>query len=180
MPLYSMLLLTGEYDLSLDEKNRLAIPSKIREQISPEEYGEGFYQVLGPSRILCLYPDKYFQHFALAVVPGKAAPDELLTIDRVNYSQANKVELDRQGRVLLTDKMLQRAGLKSQVTLIGARDHLEVWDQKRWEAYLSEHFSSHEQSMLMARQAMIESEREKMKRQDEMEQGSEVVTRKGK
>ncbi len=75
--------------------------------------------------------------------------------------------------------MLQRAGLKSQVTLIGARDHLEVWDKARWEAYLSEHFGSHEQSMLMARQAMIEREREKMERQDETQQGSEVFTRKG-
>ena len=166
-----MLLLTGEYDLNLDEKNRLAVPLKVREQISPEEYGKGFYLVLGPSRILCLYPDKYFQHFALAVVPGKAAPDELLASDRVNYSQANKVELDRQGRVLLTDKLLQRAGLKSRVTLIGARDHLEVWDTDRWEAYLSEHFSSHEQSMLMARQAMIESERKKLERQNETKMG---------
>jgi len=174
-----MLLLTGEYDLSLDEKNRLAVPAKIREQISPEEHGGGFYLVLGPSRILCLYPDKYYQHSALAVVPGKAAPDELLTLDRVIYSQANKVELDRQGRVLLTDKMLQRADLKSQVTLIGARDHLEVWDKKRWEAYLSEHFGSHEQSMLMARQVMIEREREKMEIKDQTEQDSEVFTRKG-
>ena len=173
-----MLLLTGEYDLILDEKNRLAVPTKIREQISPEEHGRGFYLVLGPSRILCLYPDKYFQHFALAVVPGKAAPDELLTIDRVNLSQANKVELDRQGRVLLTDKMLQRADLKSQVTLIGARDHLEVWDNKRWEAYLSEHFGSHEQSILMARQVMIERERKMMEREDETQRDSEMVTRK--
>ena len=169
MPLSPMLLLTGEYDLSLDEKNRIAIPSKIREQILPEEHGRGFYQVLGPSRILCLYPDEYYRRFVLAVVPGKAAPDELLTIDRVNLSQAGRVELDRQGRVLLTEKMLQRASLKNQVTLIGARDHLEVWDKVQWEAYLGEHFGWHEESLLMARQVMIERERRKMEEQEEAE-----------
>ena len=42
-----MLLLTGEYELTIDEKNRLSIPARLREQIDTEQYGRGFYLVLG-------------------------------------------------------------------------------------------------------------------------------------
>ncbi len=155
-----MLLLTGEYELTIDEKNRLSVPARIREQIDPQEHGQGFYQVLGVNRILSLYPDKYYQRIALAVAPRMVAPDESLAFDRVNYALAGRVELDRQGRVLLNEKALRRVGLKEQVTLIGARDHLEIWDQQQWERYLEEHLLDHEQMLLKAREEAMRRERE--------------------
>lgn len=155
-----MLLLTGEYELTIDEKNRLSVPARIREQIDPQEHGQGFYQVLGVNRILSLYPDKYYQRIALAVAPRMVAPDESLAFDRVNYALAGRVELDRQGRVLLNEKALRRVGLKEQVTLIGARDHLEIWDQQQWERYLEEHLLDYEQMLLKAREEAMRRERE--------------------
>ena len=133
-----MLLLTGEYELSLDDKNRLSIPSKVREQIDEEVYGRGFYVVLGVNRILSLYPEKYYERIALAVAPRTVAPDESLAFERVNFALAGRVELDRQGRVLLSDKSIRRAGIKERVTLIGSRDHLELWDRHQWEHYVEE------------------------------------------
>jgi len=156
----AMLLLTGEYELTIDEKNRLSVPARVRDQIDPEEHGQGFYQVLGVNRILSLYPDKYYQRIALAVAPRMVAPDESLAFDRVNYALAGRVELDRQGRVLLNEKALRRVGLKEQVTLIGARDHLEIWDQQQWERYLEEHLLDHEQMLLKAREEAMRRERE--------------------
>ena len=91
-----MLLLTGEFELTLDDKNRLSIPAKVREQVPQEEYGVGFYLILGVNRILSLYPEKYYQRIALAVAPRTVAPDEILAFDRVNYALAGRVELDRQ------------------------------------------------------------------------------------
>ena len=154
-----MLLLTGEYQLNLDEKNRLSVPSRVREQIEPEEYGGAFYLLLGVNRVLWMYPDKYYQRIALAVAPGKAAPDELLAYERVNYAMAGRVELDRQGRLLVAERALRRAGLKERVTLIGVRDHLELWDQGRWEEYLSEHLMRHEQMLLQVREEALRRER---------------------
>lgn len=150
-----MLLLTGEFDLTLDEKNRLFLPGRVREQI-PAEAGSGFYLVLGPNRILGLYPDLYYQRLALAVAPRRVAPDDALAFDRVNYSQAGKVELDRQGRVLLNERAIRRAGLKERVTLIGVRDHLEVWDQEQWQEYLEAHLAEHEALLLQARQEALQ------------------------
>ncbi|MBI9017944.1 MAG: hypothetical protein JEZ07_11860 [Phycisphaerae bacterium] len=155
-----MLLLTGEYDLTLDIKNRLSVPAKVREQIDPEAHGSGFYVVMGANSILSLYPEKYYQRIALAVAPRMVAPDELLTYERVNFATAGRVELDRQGRVLINDRALRRAGIKEQVTLIGARDHLEMWQPEMWDKYLSDNMAFQEQVMLQARQEVLRKDRE--------------------
>ncbi len=155
-----MLLLTGEFDLTIDNKNRLAIPAKVRDQVSPEVHGNGFYQILGANNILSLYPDMYYKRIALVVAPRMAAPDELLALDRVNFSMASRVELDRQGRVLLNEKLLKRAGLTEQVTMIGVKDHLEVWNQAQWEQYLEQHMLEQEKYMLQAREELFRLEKE--------------------
>ena len=157
-----MLLLTGEYELSLDEKNRLSIPARVREQVFQEEQTSVFYMVLGVNRILNLYSEQYYQRIALAVAPRKVAPDEWLAFERVNYALASRVELDRQGRVLIPEKSIRRAGLKEQVTLIGARDHLEIWNKQDWEQYVSNNLASHEKMLLQSRGEALRHEREKM------------------
>ena len=155
-----VILLTGEFELSIDDKHRLFIPTRVREQILPEENGSGFYLVLGINRILSLYPDRYYQRIALAVAPRTVAPDEMLAFERVNFALAGRVELDRQGRVLLPDKALKRADLKEQVTLIGVRDHLEVWNTQQWERYLAEHIERHERMLLQMREEASRKDRE--------------------
>jgi len=154
-----MFLLTGDYDLTLDSKNRLSIPAKIREQVSSEEEGR-FYLVLGVNRVLCLYPEKYYQRIALAVAPRKVAPDESLAFDRVNFALAGRVELDRQGRVLLNEKAMRRAKLGTDVTLIGAGDHLEIWNRDQWEEYLERNLDMHERMLLEAREERLQLQRE--------------------
>jgi MraZ protein len=155
-----MLLLTGEYELNLDGKYRLFIPTRVREQISQEDHGGSFYVVLGVNRIVNIYPDKYYQRIALAVAPRMVAPDELLAFERINFALAGKVELDRQGRLLLGEKLASRAGIEEQATLIGVRDHLEVWPREQWDRYMSEHLPMHEQVLLRLREEVMRKERE--------------------
>ena len=159
-----MLMLTGEYELVLDEKNRLSIPARVREQITAEEHGSGFYVIPGANRVLNLYPDKYYQRIALAVAPRMVAPDELLAYERVNFALAGRVEPDRQGRVLIGEKALKRACLTDRVTLVGVRDHLELWDGEQWSRFVSEHLSMHEKKLLEARVEALRQERESAER----------------
>ena len=154
-----MFLLTGEYELTLDSKNRLSIPAKVREQVTGEEIGK-FYLVLGVNRVLSLYPERYYQRIALAVVPRKATPDESLAFDRVNFALAGRVELDRQGRVLLNEKAMCRAKLGTEVTLIGVGDHLEIWNRDQWEEYLETKMDMHERMLLEAREEQMQLQRE--------------------
>ena len=158
----SMLLLTGEYEHTIDEKGRLFISNKLRGQIDVDEHGSNFYLVLGANGILCLYPEKNFQQIALAVAPGTAAPDEAVAFERMSFALASKVELDRQGRLLLTEKLRRRAGLDNSVTLVGVRDHIELWNSANWEEYITQHMAQYQHQMMQARQAVLQKQGEEL------------------
>src|SRR3989339_2031436 len=111
-----MLLLTGEYEGTLDEKGRVFISNKLRSQIDCDKHGSSFYLTLGSNGILCLYPEKYFQQIALAESPGTVAPDEAVVFERMSFALAGRVELDRQGRLLVTEKIRKRANLRNNLT----------------------------------------------------------------
>ncbi len=153
-----MLMLTGEYEHTLDEKNRLFISGKLRGQIDVEEHGSNFYLVLGANGILCLYPEKYFQQIALAGAPGTGAPDEAVTYERLSFALANKVELDRQGRLLLPERLRKRARLGSNLTLVGVRDHIELWNTDDWDRYLEDHLDQFQNQILQARQSVLQKQ----------------------
>ncbi len=153
-----MLMLTGQYEHTLDEKNRLFISNKLRSQIDVEEHGSSFYLVLGVNGILCLYPEMYFQQIALAGAPRTGAPDETVTFERLSFALASKVELDRQGRLLLNERLKKRASLKNNLTLVGVRDHIELWNTDDWEKYLDDHLALYQQQMAQARQTVLQKQ----------------------
>ncbi|MHC4570483.1 MAG: division/cell wall cluster transcriptional repressor MraZ [Planctomycetota bacterium] len=153
-----MLLLTGEYEHIVDGKGRVLIANKLRNQIDADEHGSNFYLVLGANGILCLYPEKYFEQIALAVAPGDTAPDEAVAFERISFALASKVELDKQGRLLLNEKLRKRADLKDRVTLVGVRDHIELWNSENWEQYLADHMSQYQKQMTEARQVVLQKE----------------------
>ena len=157
-----MLLLTGEYEHIVDGKSRVLISNKLRSQIDADEHGSNFYLVLGANGILCLYPEKYFEQIALAVAPGAAAPDEAVAFERISFALASKVELDKQGRLLLNERLRKRAGLKDHVTLVGVRDHIELWNSENWEQYLAEHMAQYQRQMTQARQVVLQKESEEL------------------
>ncbi|MCH7557380.1 MAG: hypothetical protein IIB56_07965 [Planctomycetes bacterium] len=150
-----MLLLTGEYLHVVDNKSRVLISNKLRSQIDVDEHGSNFYLVFGANGILCLYPEKYFEHIALAVTPGTTAPDEAVAFERISFALASKVELDSQGRLLLNERLRKRAGLKDHITLIGVRDHIELWNSESWEQYLSDNMVQYQKQVSQARQIVL-------------------------
>ncbi len=154
----NMLLLTGEYEHTLDAKGRVFVTSKLRNQIDPEEYGKDFYIVLGSNGVLCLYPEKYFQQIALAGAPRMAAPDEAVSFERMSFALASKVELDRQGRLQIAEKMRKRARLGLDLTLVGVRDHIEIWNTADWEKYLEDHLPQFQQQITQARQTVLQKQ----------------------
>ena len=155
-----MLLLTGEYQHVVDAKSRVLISNKLRSQIDSDEHGSNFYLVLGANGILCLYPEKYFEQIVLAVAPESTAPDEAVAFERISFALASKVELDNQGRLLLNERLRKRAGLKEQITLVGVRDHIELWNSENWEQYLTDHMAQYQKQMSQARQIVLQKQNE--------------------
>ena len=157
-----MLMLTGEYEHSVDEKNRLFISNKLRSQIDADTYGSNFYLAMGPNGVLCLYPEKYFQQIALVGAPGMGAPDESVAFERLSFALASKVELDRQGRLLINEKLRRRAGLGTTLTLVGVRDHIELWHTDDWEGYLEDNLNQHHNQLAEARQRELQRQSREM------------------
>ena len=157
-----MLLLTGEYQHVVDNKSRVLISNKLRSQIDADEHGRNFYLVFGANGILCLYPERCFEQIALSVPPGTTAPDEAVAFERVSFALASKVELDSQGRLLLNERLRRRAGLKDRITLVGVRDHIELWNNEDWEQYLSDNMAQYQKQMSQARQFVLQKQNKEL------------------
>jgi len=155
-----MLLLTGEYQHVIDAKSRVLISNKLRSQIDTKEHGSNFYLVLGANGILCLYPEKYFEQIILAGANSNTAPDETVAFERMSFALSSKVELDAQGRLLVNERLKKRAGLKEQITLVGVRDHIELWNNESWEQYLADHMGQYHKQMSQARQTILQKQNE--------------------
>ena len=159
-----MLLLTGEHQHVIDNKGRVLISNKLRSQIDSEAHGSNFYLVVGPNGILCLYPEKYFEQIVhvFANTPRTTAPDEAVAFERIGHGLTSKVELDKQGRLLLSETLRKRAGLKDQITLVGVRDHIELWNNESWEQYVADHMPQYQKQISQTRQAVLQKQDEEI------------------
>ena len=128
-------VLYGEYELTIDEKNRLLVPSEVRRSIVSDLHGDAFFLVPGVNKLPWLYTERYYESLVERVPQEMTPALDALAFDHSHFSRASKVEPDKQGRILLADRILRRYGLKRDVTLIGARDHLELWNREDWDAY---------------------------------------------
>ena len=160
----SLLFLTGEYEHRLDSKNRLFIPTKLRDCIYPDRDGLSFYLVLGRNKILSLYPDQYYRRLAAETAGHLVPSSETADFQRVNFAMASHLELDQHSRVPLPSRMMARAGLGREVVLIGVADHIEVWDAKVWANYLAGHLERFEEVLDLGEKTVEERKKQDSQR----------------
>ena len=121
----------GAFDLSLDSKHRLSIPSEVRRAINIERDGESFFVTIGVNKTLWIYTEKHF--IELGERPAEMFPDEdELALNHLWYGTATRTILDTNGRILLPDRILKRTGMEKEITLVGCGDHLECWLREPW------------------------------------------------
>lgn len=147
------LLLIGEYDLTIDEKNRLQIPAEIRKSMDSERDGNAFFLVLGLNRKPWLYPERYYEQMVFQAQPELTPGEEQLDFDHLNFALADKRDWDSQGRMVIPEKTMRRTELNREVTLIGARDHLELWNRADWESRREQLLSRGPDVAIRAKQA---------------------------
>jgi MraZ protein len=126
-------LLYGNYEVSIDDKNRMLVPAEIRRAIDPEADGEAFFLVPGVNGRPWLYPERPYEAFALRSQSEIAPEQDLLAFDMMNFAMATRLEWDKQGRILIPDKVLRKSGLGREVTVLGVKDHVELWNRSDWE-----------------------------------------------
>ena len=118
--------MTGEYRHSLDNKGRLFIPAKLR-----EELGEVFYITLSMDRCLCVYSAESWQSFSEKV---GAMPYVKQRRMRPLFAHAARCELDSQGRTIIPQNLRTYASLTKNVTVVGCNNQAELWDSEAWQS----------------------------------------------
>ena len=129
------MLLTGTHLRTLDDKKRLALPRRLREQLQEPTT---LFVTPGPDQSLWLYTQTSLEGLAEKLDQSPATDAEARVFRRLYFAQTEAVDVDRNGRILITERLVQFAGLKHDVVLIGVRDHLELWDAERWQQYLTQ------------------------------------------
>ena len=125
-------MLMGEYHHSIDDKGRLIIPSKFR-----NELGSDFVITRGLDKCLFIYSKEEWEKIVnkLSTLPftKKDARDFL----RFFLSGATVCEFDKQGRINITSPLVHYAGLTKDCVIIGVNERLEIWSEESFNTFLS-------------------------------------------
>ena len=120
----------GEYSHTIDEKQRLAIPSKFR-----KELGKNAVITRGLDNCLFAFPEKEWSVLAQKLGNLPLGQGDARGFIRLMLAGAMDVSLDSLGRILVPDYLKEYASLKKQVIVTGVFNRLEVWDETLWKRY---------------------------------------------
>ncbi len=124
--------LMSEFEHSLDEKNRIIIPNKLRGKLYESEEIKSVIVTKSTYGCLLIYPVKTWQEFTekLKMLPAKQSGRDL-----IRFFMANAVECepDKQGRIMIPQKLREHAGILKDVVSVGVIDKVEVWSKEKYE-----------------------------------------------
>ncbi len=138
------MLLTGTFERSIDQKLRVALPKQLREALAPSS-DSPLFVAPGTDGSLAIYHEASLDTLAAKLSEVSPVARDARAFRRLFYAQTQRVEVDRQGRVRISAELASLAGLRREAVLIGAGDHVELWDKQRWEAYLSKKQASYDE-----------------------------------
>lgn len=123
-------MLVGSYNHKLDSKGRMVLPARFR-----GELGNSVVATIGIDKCIALYPLSRWEELLLKLKDLSAFKKKTRDFRRVLLSMATEQDIDGAGRILLPAILREYAGAEQAITLIGAEDHMEIWDTKRWEEH---------------------------------------------
>lgn len=120
----------GEYKHTIDDKGRLAIPSKFRKNLA-----RGAVVTRGLDASLFLFPKEEWGKLADQLARLPLGQSNSRAFARLMLAGAMDVSLDKQGRIVLPEYLREYASLKKASVIAGLYNRLEIWDEDKWEAY---------------------------------------------
>ena len=125
----------GSYEHTLDEKNRLLIPKKLKEGLKENAF---LYILKGFEGCLAVYNqeefDKLIKQSESISFNKKNSRDYL----RLMLSSVTELSIDKVGRIQLPQQLINKFQISRNVIIIGVYDHFEIWDKTKYEEYQSE------------------------------------------
>lgn len=129
-------MLIGEYHHNIDDKGRLIIPSKFREDI-----GNEFIVTRGLDGCLFVYSKEEWKKIVSKLESLPFTKKDARTFNRFFLSSASICEFDKQGRINLPSSLINYAKLEKECTIIGVNDRLEIWATEKFDNLIEENLS---------------------------------------
>ena len=123
----------GTHTPRLDDKGRIFLPAKFRDELS-----EGLVVTRGQERCLNVWPSAEFRTYTQRLNKDRDGSKEDRAFMRMLFAGASAESVDKQGRVTLPQMLRDYAGLDRDCIVIGAFDHVEIWDAESWAGYSAE------------------------------------------
>jgi MraZ protein len=129
----------GSYSHTLDNKGRLMIPAKMR-----NEAGGRLYVLKGYEGSLSVYKEVDFQSLTSALENLSYNQRDTRDVQRITLASVVELEVDAQGRIQLPSKLLSDYKISRSVVVVGVINHFEIWDAAAWENYLKQNEKDYE------------------------------------
>lgn len=136
--------MTGEFYNSVDEKGRLMIPAKIRNEIT----GNVLILTRGTEKCIWLFPPEEWRQLSDKIM-NAASPfnARLSLIQRRIVAPAQEVEIDKAGRINIPPSLRDYAELKKEAVILGIKKYLEIWDEHVYEAFWKEKENDYQEAV---------------------------------
>ncbi len=125
-----MLVFTGQHERTIDNKNRIQLPSQFRAAIDPKRDGESLYLTLGEHRgTLSIFTERGFEELASRIETEFMTGPESRRFELQFYALASRVDLDKQGRFVVPDRLVKKARVGQDVFLVGQKHRIDIWNR---------------------------------------------------
>ncbi len=126
-------MLMGEFHHNLDEKSRLIIPSKFR-----NELGEKAIITKGLDKCLFIYSENEWNKIVQKVSNLQFTKKNVRAFERSFIGGASLIEFDKQGRINITSPLVHYANINKECVIIGVNERLEIWSLEEFNNYMKE------------------------------------------
>ncbi len=123
----------GEYSCTLDEKNRIRLPAKLRAGV-----GTRFVLMKGTNRSIAVYPEATYDEISARLEQIDEFDIEKQKGLRYFFSGSDDIEIDDQGRFVLVQKLRDYARIQKNIVIVGVGKKIEIWAKENYDEYLDE------------------------------------------
>jgi len=118
----------GRFHHNLDEKGRLTVPARFRDDLS----NDGAYIMQGFDQNLLVLPTVSFDTLSHRISKMSMTDPTARLLRRLLYSSANQVTVDNSGRILIPQYLRESVNLDVQVVIVGNGEYFEIWSPDEW------------------------------------------------
>ena len=131
-----MKMFLGEYNPNITEGSRIALPKKMREQVT----GDSVVMTRGFEKCVYIYDTSDWQEQAEKYIENSKVDDQqakIRDLERFVYSSATEVSMDNQGRIVIPSYLLDYADITDETAVVGVGNRIEVWNNNIWRTHIN-------------------------------------------